>query len=476
MAAGHFCIKKISATYSADGNRLATVTDSAGNTVHYGYSSGVSTMWGLPSSVQDPAGTTVYYTYDTYGRIATTGIANKASLGYNYTEGNLTSVVRTNTSDNATQTYNMTYDGFSNMTSMKVGSRTLATYTYGARNGPMLTATDGNGRTTYYTYDVLGRPLTVKDANTADGKGLKYTYNSNGQLASAEEVGYGWNVHWNNTYDSQGRRIGVSQYHIQYALFSGYYTYDGSSRLVSEDWRVVDSAKYGNAYVYNSADGSLATMFHSSGQASLYEYDELQRLREINSEIHTRNYTYRDISSTQTTTQVSGLTYSMPNGTLTFGYTYDSRGNIATYAQTGEGTVTYTYDAQGQLLKAQGDTTYTYTYDNVGNILSASDGTTSHSYTYTDDKGWRDLLTAYDGVEITYDSAGNPLSYYNGTSWNFVWGKLGRLDRAYNNGIDVALYYTEDGLRTAKTVNGSTTTVYRDAYPPGTTHERARPE
>jgi len=69
------------------------------------------------------------------------------------------------------------------------------------------------------------------------------------------------------------------------------------------------------------------------------------------------------------------------SGWLRYEYTYDSMGNIATYAAPGKGTVTYTYDNQGQLLKAAGDTTYTYTYDGAGNILTASDGTT-HSYTY----------------------------------------------------------------------------------------------
>ena len=67
---------------------------------------------------------------------------------------------------------------------------------------------------------------------------------------------------------------------------------------------------------------------------------------------------------------------SVTSGWLRYEYTYDSMGNIATYAAPGKGTVTYTYDNQGQLLKAAGDTTYTYTYDGAGNILTASDGET----------------------------------------------------------------------------------------------------
>ena len=66
----------------------------------------------------------------------------------------------------------------------------------------------------------------------------------------------------------------------------------------------------------------------------------------------------------------------MTSGGQQYGYTYDNMGNIATYAALGKGTVTYTYDNQGQLLSAAGDTTYTYTYDGAGNILTASDGET----------------------------------------------------------------------------------------------------
>ena len=31
------------------------------------------------------------------------------------------------------------------------------------------------------------------------------------------------------------------------------------------------------------------------------------------------------------------------------------------------------------------------------------------------------MLTSYRGVSITYDQVGNPLSYYNGSSYTFSW-------------------------------------------------------
>ena len=154
---------------------------------------------------------------------------------------------------------------------------------------------------------------------------------------------------------------------------------------------------------------------------------------------------------------------SVTSGGQRYGYTYDSMGNIATFSAPGKGTVTYTYDNQGQLLKAAGDTTYTYTYDGAGNILTASDGTATHSYTYGD-ASWKDLLTAFDGQAITYDAIGNPTSYFNGTRWNFTWVNGRTLATASDGTNSLSFAYDAGGLRTSKTV-GSTT--YRYYYAGG---------
>ena len=69
----------------------------------------------------------------------------------------------------------------------------------------------------------------------------------------------------------------------------------------------MDSAQHANSYTYAASDGSLVSMHHATDDSSYYEYDELRRLKEIESDIHTRTYAYRDISTAQTTTQVSSL-------------------------------------------------------------------------------------------------------------------------------------------------------------------------
>ena len=81
----------------------------------------------------------------------------------------------------------------------------------------------------------------------------------------------------------------------------------------------------------------------------------------------------------------------------------------------------------------------------------------TQSYSYTDD--WGDLLTAYNGVALTYDEIGNPLTYYNGASYTFEW--LGRRLMSASKGTDsLSFTYNTDGIRTSKTKNGVTTEYF----------------
>ena len=72
-------------------------------------------------------------------------------------------------------------------------------------------------------------------------------------------------------------------------------------------------------------------------------------------------------------------------------------------------------------------------------------------YSYGD-SSWLDLLTAYDGQSISYDSIGNPTSWYDGTT--FTWSNGRRLTSAVNSstGLNNSYTYDMDGLRLTKTV------------------------
>ena len=430
-----------SAAYGGSLNRLTSITDATGATVTYGYGNVDAQMMALPTSITDPNGTVTTSSYDSNYRVTQTGIANVAGLVYNYSGGNLNSVKRTNNASSE-QTYSFTYDAFGNMTALKVGTQTLATYTYGAGNGLLMSQTYANGDSVSFTYDNLGR---TKTATYSDGRVLTYVYNGEGNLHSVTETNGSATVTYLYTYDSIGRLISSEQKDGSTTTLRTHQTYNEYNQLKKQGWQM-GSTGYSEEYTYNSADGSLATMKTGVGNTLTMGYDGLRRLSTVSGGPFNRTYTYRDISSSKTTMQVSGLSYNLGSG-MNFGYTYDDLGNIETYTAPDGEVITYTYDAQGQLLKAAGDTTYNYTYDTVGNILTAN----GHSYTYGN-SNWKDLLTAYDGETITYDNSGNPISYYNGTRWALTWDNGRSLTRAVSTSTAVDFTYDLSGLRTSKTV------------------------
>ena len=67
------------------------------------------------------------------------------------------------------------------------------------------------------------------------------------------------------------------------------------------------------------------------------------------------------------------------------------------------------------------------------------------------------FLTSFNGSEITCDALGNPLTYYDGTS--FTWQGR-RLVGAVKGTNTMSFTYDDNGLRTSKTVNGITTEYY----------------
>ncbi len=68
--------------------------------------------------------------------------------------------------------------------------------------------------------------------------------------------------------------------------------------------------------------------------------------------------------------------------------------------------------------------------------------------------GLGDRLIKYAGEYLSYDDLGNPLSYYNGSSYDFAWTNGRRLSAATKGSYSLSFEYNDEGIRTSKTVNG----------------------
>ena len=452
------------ATYSENGDYLVTQTDATGATTTY-----TTNSIGLTNSVTDALNHKTSYTYNTQnGRMTKVGLDDGTAVNYTYSNGVVSSIVRDSLLPDGTtkqsQTYSFTYDKYGNVTAVKVGSKTLASYTYMAHNGPLTKITYGNGYVIEYGHDVLGRVVTEKRDGVLK---YRYIYGSEGDLSRKEELNSSGTVVKATCYeyDSLDRLIRsweetLSGSYLKRGLVTQH-LYDTSNRLTGQSWQLTDGTGKSESYTYNSKDGTLSSMVTASGKTISLSYDHLKRLESRSDGQLTVSYGYLAKNSAHTTTRVNQYTNSGLTS-LDYSYTYDKLGNITQIKQNGTVIANYTYDAQSQLIQEvlpQQGITYEYSYDtagNIGEVKTAQDGTTTtKTYSYTD-SSWKDLLMGVDGHALTYDGAGNPLTYYNGQSWTFTWKEGRQLATAVSGDTSVSYNYDAEGLRTSKTVGDTT--------------------
>ena len=284
--------------------------------------------------------------------------------------------------------------------------------------------------------------------------------------------------------------------------------YDAANRMTSQTWQF-GTGLYHQQYSYTgvkadgatngSVDGTISAITTTiPGQSvitSTYGYNDLRQLTSkgvtvpdqngTQTKVYDRAYTYDRIavdSGNWMGTRLASTGYTFGSNSRSFTYTYDDSGNITKVVTAGTKVPKaatlkeYGYDAQGQLVseKNSSKTTFLYAYDTAGNIRSITkDGTVTKSFGYTN-ASWPDLLTSVtsgsttksiqyegqtrsdDGVVSGDPVSGNPLWYYNGKEYTFTWTKGRQLAKAVVDGKTVEYTYDMSGVRTSKTVNGTT--------------------
>ncbi len=450
------------ATYTSDGNYMLTSTDAAGNVTQYGYDpdTGVLEWVQYPN---DSAASRTTYTYDSMFRLAgTTALVGNQTLSANYTyQDDLLTKIATPTTE-----YTFTYGNLNLRSSVAIGDRTLASYTYSNDRNNYLTALDyGNGDGVEYTYDDQGR---VTAQTYEDGDTVTYTYDNTGALATVTD-------------SATGRTTT--------------YYYDLTDRMV----KYVESGtgySHSVAYEYNALNNltRLVEAINGTQTTTTYTYDEDNRLTGVSNGLFNREHRYDDFGrvdmqftkcgtdlvqssefvyrtiGTATTGQLESIRLTGDGFVIEYEYTYDANGNILSITEdpyTANYVTTYVYDEANQLIRENNQAagkTWVWAYDNAGNILSR----TEYNYTTGDlgtaldtvlyqygDADWGDLLTSYDGNAITYDAIGNPTS--DGV-WNYTWERGRQLASMTSvsdssNPSTITYTYDADGMRTGKTVS-----------------------
>ena len=453
-------ILKSEVTYDSNG-LLSSATDQDGNKVEYKYDGNKGTLTQTTDKLDSKNPVVTDYTYDS----STDQIksvkqsdsnGNEYSIAYSYSSKSklLEKISRDGTD------YSIKYDEFGNKIDSKVGSQSLASYSYGANNRPLLSLTYGTGQNVSYAYDEFGNVKTRK----YNGKTAFNWYSDRGGNIIRE------NDYLNKrltdfTYDTTGRlvRQTVADSSVTGSsnklLFGFEYSYDLNNNITQLVTKTTDKTVK-NKFTFGK-DNLPATFTLSTGKKVDYTYDGLNRLTKTSLTTSTNTpidttYTYfaSKRGSGYTTTKLKSETI---NGEK-YEYKYDVRSNITDVTKDGVLQYHYGYDMMNQLVSVDdklNGKVYDYTYDAGGNLISEtvtdSNGTTSNAYEYNN-SNWGDVLTSYNGQSITYDEIGNPLTYRDGMS--MTWKNGRQLATLTNSDTSISYGYDSGSVRTTKTVNG----------------------
>jgi RHS repeat-associated protein len=376
-------------TYDTTGQRLSS-KDANGNTTNYLYTDNYTTDDGSPSG-----NTNAYLTKIT--EPSTNGVAHVTTFQYGYEDGKL----RNKTDENSrVTTYcywtggcsGSSFDPFVRLISVKYPDNGLSTFSYiDAGPSPSVTTTTGItsslNLTSTTTYDAIGRP--VQTALTSDPDGTSYaatTYDGmakpwqvyNPTRCSTPTTNCGTETTWGfatYTYDALGRTTTVADP-------------DGSvaTTVYSNNQTTVTDEVGNQRTSQNDALGRLTYVWEAPAQ---YNYET--------------DYAYDALNNLLSVTQKGGST---SGNWRTRSFIYDSLSRLTSATNPESGTITYAYDADGNVLTktapspnqaSTGTKTVvtTYAYDQLNRITERSyaDSDTSNPPTANSSYG-------YDGVAI----------------------------------------------------------------------------
>jgi RHS repeat-associated protein len=305
------------------------------------------------------------------------------------TTGKISSIVDTNGN---TTTY--TYDGSGKLTSIKDASQRSTTIAYGT-NGYISSITDPANNKTTFGYDTSGNLTSVTDpANKVTG----YAYDTSHRLTGVTNP---LNVTTTFGYDTTNNRVtSVSQpitINGVVQTSTTNYTYDTTNLVTTDtdgEGRRIDYTYNANCNVVQVSENPLDS---TNKSVTTYSYDNNNNL-----------------------TQVIDPNTNKINGTSSYIYTYDAKGNITAVQLPGSQKSYNTYDSANNLTQSQdyNSNINTYNYDSKNNQIESTDPNTQTAATRYDSYG---NLTDASELMSTADNLAPNSGFEQGGTWPDHW-------------------------------------------------------
>ncbi len=426
-------------TTAAVGDRTATIFyDNQGN-VEY---------------LTTPDSKTYYFTYDEMGRPLTSTMPDNTVIQYAYDKnGNMTLLTNPKNAS-----FGFDYTGINQRKSMTTPLSGSYQYSYDKEKKlKLLQFPSGRQIQLNYAQGQLANTVTPEGTTT-------YTYSCSNLLGSAtrgtEQIVYGYdgtllktdtrtgllNQAISYTYNNLFKTASITYAGITQAL-----TYDNDGLLINAGGITI-TRNAQNGLPEQLSDGTMTAVRNFSG------YGELDGLSHSIGGNMPYGWTLtRDLAG-----RITKRVENISGGTVTWDYTYDDNGRLATVKRDGMLLETYTYDGDGNRL-TDGSRTYTYSaedhlitagavsyqFDVDGFLTSKTNGSNITSYQYSS-RGELLRVTKADGMLITYDH-----------------DPMGRRIAKRVNGVITEKYLWKDAITLLSVYDGNDNLLMRFNYADG---------
>ena len=429
-----------------DADRIKTVADSWGNTSTYQYDPAGNVI-----AVTDAADHTTRFEYDAMNRKTAIIDATGYRTETKYTlRGDVVSITNANK-----ETVQFETDALGRKTAV----------------------IDPRGFRSEFVYDENGNLVCMIDANAQAGLQPKNTLGCSesrtyDELNRVIKITDAANSETFFTYDLAGNRLTVKDAELKTHNF----TYDDLGRLASETDHVGKVTSYkpdeaGNVYettnrlaettriTYDKGNRATKVDYLKDGTAETFGYDPAGTLASAVNGSVTYRFTWDYLNRLLTKTDSRGKNLA---------FTYDGVGNVLTKTTYQGSTTSYTYNAANRLVMLRNPDylQVDYQYDPAGRLLSRVTSAGARTTSQYDANGWQTRLTQYDAANVlisdtsyTRDRAGNILTQTDaaGTT-TYVYDPLYRLKTADYPGTANDELFTYDKVGNRKTSTKSSLT------------------
>jgi RHS repeat-associated protein len=476
-------------SYSSDYQYVDQVTNEFNQTVDFS----TNQLNGLLSALQNERDITMSFQYDEAGRTIQVS-RSSSNITYIYVDDLLDEIQVNGFS------YHLEYDELDRIDEVYVNSTRLKAFTYETdvvnnvtyMSGRMSEQIFGNDDRIKFLYNDEGRVDGVSyQASGESGYTQRYAfeYNQSGDLTVLRDLRNSTTQYYR--YDLTGRIRSVTDQ--SGSVIS--YEYDNAGNLHVYAYDIFYGPARSTTYTHDLVNGKYdETTFGSFAKNYNYDSSVLQRLSNIvltygSTTLNSITYAFfegSEVTNGNISSRVKSITQVYGSGTYVETLEYNEQGFIKKITNQSAQIHEFIYDSKDQLIRENNqisNKTYTYSYDNYGNITSQMSYafTTSQSLpqpsfieSYTYDSVWKDKLYQYRyyiGTTLNYtqtyayDNAGNVISISDsrGSAYSIDFEWEGRNLTNYTQGgtlIDVEYVYNQNGIRIAKSVNGSVFSQY----------------